>query len=110
MSGETIISKAISDALAFDPAVRLWRNNCGVVRKGGRFIRFGLCVGSSDLIGLIASRFAALEVKAPKGSVTTEEQHQFIADVRALGGFACIVHSVDEARAAVARAKTGAVE
>ena len=34
-------------------AVRLWRNNTGaLVDQQGRFVRFGLCKGSSDLIGL----------------------------------------------------------
>jgi hypothetical protein len=33
--------------------VRLWRNNTGaLVDQQGRFVRFGLCKGSSDLIGL----------------------------------------------------------
>jgi hypothetical protein len=33
--------------------VRLWRNNTGVlVDQQGRLVRFGLCRGSSDLIGL----------------------------------------------------------
>jgi hypothetical protein len=34
-------------------AVRLWRNNTGaLVAPQERFVRFGLCKGSSDLIGL----------------------------------------------------------
>jgi hypothetical protein len=33
--------------------VRLWRNNSGaLVDQQGRLVRFGLCKGSSDLIGL----------------------------------------------------------
>jgi len=34
-------------------SVRLWRNNTGaLIDQQGRIVRFGLCKGSSDLIGL----------------------------------------------------------
>jgi hypothetical protein len=33
--------------------VRLWRNNVGALRdENGRLVRYGLCPGSADLIGL----------------------------------------------------------
>jgi hypothetical protein len=88
---------------------RLWRNNTGAIKdQTGRLVRFGLCTGSSDLIGIlpititpemIGKRigvFVALEVKTPKGK-PTEEQINFIQRVRELGGFAGVARSVDEA-------------
>lgn len=67
--------------------VRLWRNNTGaLVDQQGRFVRFGLCKGSSDLIGLRAleitpemvgqrlAQFVALEVKIASGAVSPEQR------------------------------------
>lgn len=41
----------------------LWRNNVGLAVDGPRKIRYGLAVGSSDLIGLLVpeGRFVALD-------------------------------------------------
>lgn len=69
---------------------RVFRNNTGTAEtKDGRFIRFGLCVGSSDLIGIYQGRFVAIEVKRP-GKNPTTEQENFINMVRKLGGIAGI--------------------
>jgi hypothetical protein len=58
--------------------------------------RFGLCVGSSDLIGWQpGGRFTAREVKTARG-ITTEEQANFIKQVLRDGGDAAIIRSVDE--------------
>ena len=88
---------------------RLWRNNTGTLYdRQGRPVRFGLCKGSSDLIGLRSitigpehvgqqlAVFAALEVKSATGR-PTPEQVAFIETVRDLGGLAGVVHSVSEA-------------
>jgi hypothetical protein len=61
--------------------VRLWRNNTGaLVDQQWRFVRFGLCKGSSDLIGLRSleitpelvgqriAQFVALEIKTNCGA------------------------------------------
>lgn len=65
-------------------------------------IRTGLCVGSADLIGMLApqGRFLALEVKRP-GEKPTREQELFLELVRKSGGVAAVVHSVEEALAVV---------
>jgi len=89
--------------------VRLWRNNTGaLVDRQGRLVRFGLCRGSSDLIGLRSveitpamvgqriAQFIALEVKAP-GGVLRPEQRAFLRTVQELGGLAAECRSVDEA-------------
>jgi hypothetical protein len=90
--------------------VRLWRNNTGtLLDRNGRPVQFGLCKGSSDLIGLrtvtvtpemVGQRlavFAALEVKAPKGRLTSE-QRSFLGMVEEMGGFAGEVRSVEDGR------------
>jgi hypothetical protein len=91
--------------------IRLWRNNCGVLPdRQGRPVRFGLCPGSSDLIGLrtvtvtpemVGQRlavFAAVEVKAPRGKLT-EQQGHFLAAVERMGGLAGVARSVEDAAA-----------
>ena len=90
-------------------AVRLWRNNTGaLVDQQGRFVRFGLCKGSSDLIGLHSleitpemvgqrvAQFVALEVKTSQG-VLSPEQRAFLRLVQELGGVAAVCRSVEEA-------------
>ncbi len=90
-------------------AVRLWRNNTGaLVDQQGRFVRFGLCKGSSDLIGLRSleitpelvgqrlAQFVALEVKTAQG-VLSQEQWAFLLLVKDLGGVAAVCRSVEEA-------------
>jgi hypothetical protein len=91
-------------------STRLWRNNTGALRdERGQLVRYGLCQGSADLIGIRTVTitpdmvgqqvgvFAALEVKAPKGR-TTPEQDAFLAMVRQRGGIAGVVRSVEDAQ------------
>jgi hypothetical protein len=90
--------------------VRLFRNNTGALKDmHGRLVRFGLCQGSSDLIGwrtvtitpdMVGQNlavFTAIEVK-DKGRPTPEQQ-RFIEVVRDAGGIAGIARSVDDAKA-----------
>lgn len=89
--------------------VRLWRNNTGVLfDRAGRPVRFGLCNGSSDLIGLrsivigpehVGKRlavFAAVEVKTASGRAT-DEQKAFLSVVNDLGGLAGVARCEDDA-------------
>ncbi|TGG96499.1 MAG: hypothetical protein ERJ67_00785, partial [Aphanocapsa feldmannii 277cV] len=68
-------------------ATRLWRNNTGaLIDRQGRLVRFGLCKGSSDLIGLRSveitaamvgqhiGQFIAIEVKTPQGAIRPEQE------------------------------------
>jgi hypothetical protein len=58
---------------------------------------YGICVGSSDLIGIApCGRFLAVEVKTATGRVTKEQQ-TFIDAVCRAGGIAGIARSVDDA-------------
>jgi hypothetical protein len=129
--GEGQLSDAIREALAYEPGLRLFRNaQCAVV-KSNRMVRGGLGNGSADLVGLLAptGRMVALEVKVPGEVPTAEqmsralakgaygrsredermlEQGAWLHQIREHGGFAAYVSSVEEARAAIARARQGA--
>lgn len=113
---ESEIQAKIREALGREHDLTLWRNNVGVAEmwssagKSQR-VQYGLCVGSSDLIGILSpgGRFVALEVKKP-GEKPTEEQVKFMRHVRQMGGFAAVVCSGAEASAAVQRAREGASE
>lgn len=76
----------------------VWRNNVGVLKNAaGIPIKFGLCVGSSDLIGITPDgRFLAVEVKTDKGK-PTPDQIRFIDAVKRKGGVAGIARSTEEA-------------
>ena len=79
--------------------VRLFRNNVGVLRdERGQYVTYGLCVGSSDLVGDCPINglavFVAVEVKAP-GKRATIEQEAFISSVNARGGIALSCDSVE---------------
>ncbi|MCP9787480.1 VRR-NUC domain-containing protein [Cyanobium sp. Maggiore-St4-Cus] len=91
--------------------VRLWRNNTGaLVDQQGRFVRFGLCKGSSDLIGLRSleitpelvgqriAQFVALEIKTGSGTVSPE-QRAFLQLVQQLGSLGGVWRSIAEAQA-----------
>lgn len=82
----------------------IWRQNVGTLKNAaGIPIKFGLCVGSSDLIGLTPTgKFLAVEIKTPTGKATTE-QLRFIEAVRSRGGIAGIARSPAEALALLAQ-------
>lgn len=74
----------------------------------------GDCDGNGRARALLG-RFIALEVKRPAApgrsrGRTSDDQDQWLALVRRMGGFAAVVSSVDEARAALARARRGESE
>ena len=100
---ESDIQRLIMLALS-EAGCLIWRNNTGVLKNAaGIPIKFGLCVGSSDLIGLTPTgRFLAVEIKTSKGRATTE-QMRFIEAVRARGGIAGIARSPAEALALLAQ-------
>ena len=73
-------------------------------------MRFGLCKGSSDLIGLRSleittelvgqriAQFVALEIKTGSGTVSPE-QRAFLLLVQQLGGLGAVCRSIAEAQA-----------
>lgn len=94
---ETNIMNACMVALSAAGCI-VWRNNTGILKDAnGRPIKFGLCTGSSDLIGICADgRFLAIEVKTPVGKVSPA-QNLFIAAVRRNGGRAGVARSAADA-------------
>ena len=121
------------------PGVRVVRNNPGLVVSWHRRLDAsahpfagGLGVGSADLVGMVTcevvmrgkplvfGRAFCLEVKSDAASerksrsasrrTTIEDQERWARSVRLLGGFCCVVHSLEEACAAVLRCRMGASE
>lgn len=89
---------------------RLFRNNVGVFQTlDGRYIRTGLCVGSSDLIGwrsvtitpemvgMKIAQFVGLEGKAGR-KTQTKEQKAFAEILTNAGGLAAVVRTIDDVR------------
>lgn len=129
-SNETNIVRKIMLALSKFTNVRIFRNNTGsawigqsvkftkrqtvsveagdVLVRQGRFFTAGLCVGSSDLIGIKSVEvtpemigkkiavFTAVEVKNQIGRAT-KEQIAFIEMVNNLGGIGYIARNESEA-------------
>jgi len=119
------IQSEISIELSKARHVRIFRNNVAqtyigeVIQKDAktitlanyRVLHAGLCVGSSDLIGLESlsitpemvgqkiARFIGIEVKTPTGHIK-KEQIAFQNFINERGGKAVIVRSVDEAKEA----------
>ena len=121
MTAETALTKRMLAEHGAHPDSRLWRNETGVFWAGKKVrqnrtqhamptmlqpgevilrnasrVSAGLCVGSSDLIGIAAGGlFLAAEVKTPKTRISPA-QPKFIKVVRDLGGIAGFVRTVDE--------------
>lgn len=106
-SDELAIQNAIRLEHGAGPA-RLWRNNTGALKDAqGRLVRYGLCQGSSDLIGLRThviteadlghrlAQFVAIEVK-DRGRLTPE-QRAFLQMVEQAGGLAGVARSPEDA-------------
>lgn len=92
---ERSIMIATRAAIAARDDARVWRNNVGVDLARG--VRYGLAVGSGDLIGIVQGRFLSLEVKKPEDGRTSDEQRAWQRVVRRFGGVAEIVTSAEEA-------------
>jgi len=98
---EKLIQRAVRLYLGTQPDIVVWRNNVGVANQRGLIVRYGLCVGSADIIGIgPGGRFLAFEVKTATGRVS-DEQAQFLELVRVMGGYSMVVRSVADAKRAV---------
>lgn len=76
----------------------LWRNNTGGFYDArGRFVRYGLCKGSSDLIGVYKGRFLAIEVKMPNKKPSLE-QIKFINWINEKGGIAFVATCAEDVK------------
>lgn len=113
---ESDISSDIRIDLGGRIDTRLFRNNVGRLpdpRAPGKWVAYGLCPGSSDLIGwhtvtitpdMIGSKiavFTAIETKRPGARTDPErleKQMNFINIVQRFGGYSGVATSVLEAR------------
>ena len=95
--------------------MRLFRNNVGVaMTSSGSMVKFGLCAGSSDLIGMIPVEitqemvgqkiavFCAVEVKTKKGKLT-KQQVLFLEMVNSMGGIGVVVKSPEDLQKALCK-------
>ena len=119
---EKTIQNQIQIALSQIPGVTNWRNNTGSAWTGNktarlkngalliyepRPVKFGLCPGSSDLIGLksvtitpdmvgqTVAIFAAVEVKTKTGRAT-DKQNNFLKHINQAGGIGIVARSPDD--------------
>ena len=108
MSNEAYVQNKIRLAVGSGD-VRLFRNNTGALMdQTGRLVKFGLCKGSSDLIGfrsititqdMVGSKvaiFSAIEVK-DKGK-TTVDQKNFLNIINNSGGYAGVARNINDAK------------
>ena len=108
LSNEAYVQNKIRLAVG-SGEVRLFRNNTGaLLDMQGRLVKFGLCKGSSDLIGfksvtitpdMVGQKiaiFSAIEVK-DKGKATVDQKN-FINIVQKAGGFAGVAKNVNDAK------------
>ena len=123
-----LIQLALSEA-----GCTVWRNNVAKAWVGDRYVRLangdmviknprplnaGLCVGSSDLIGIYPKKvtqdmvgstvgiFIGHEIKTTKGR-PTDDQSRFIEHVNSRGGIAGIARSPADAIALLAKYSRG---
>jgi len=104
---ENKIQADIEAALGAEPDLLLLRNAVGDAvyhNDAGemRRLKYGLLTGSPDLVGILAphGRWVCFECKAIGGSLS-DDQIRVHRIWRAMGAFVAVVHSVEEARAAL---------
>jgi len=99
---EAELQREILNAFEYDPNIKLFRNNTGMIKaENKRLVRFGQ-VGSADLLGIVkhfrckkcdASQdgvFLAIEVKSDKGKVT-ELQKRWQETISKYSGIVLVV-------------------
>lgn len=101
---EAVIKAQARAAINAIPGCRVWNNPVGAVEKDGYHVKFGLAVGSADLIACCWGRFVSIEMKAP-GKKPRPDQLAWIELVESFGGIADWADSVEKAVAIVERAR-----
>jgi hypothetical protein len=99
---EAAIVRQILLELGNELDFRLWRNNSGALTDvTGRVVKYGLGVGSADLIGILAPRgtMVCFEVKTPDArSQPSKDQIAWGNVITNMGGLYVVVRSAGEAR------------
>ena len=87
--------------------VMVMRNNVGMAKMAGGFVRYGLGVGSPDLICIVPpmGRVVGIEVKRPKVGRIGKEQERWHAVAKRYGAIVGIVDSVQGALDLVGQAR-----
>lgn len=77
----------------------LMRNNVGMaVTKDGRHIKYGLGVGSPDLVGWTnTGRFVGAEIKEGRG-VLSKEQLNFLKRINECGGLGIVAYDQEDVK------------
>lgn len=95
---ERVLQNKIILALSKEGCL-IWNNDTGAVKdaRTGRYIKYGLAVGSADLVGVCPDGVALFcEVKTATGRAS-QEQRNFIAACRRNNARAGIARSVEDA-------------
>ena len=79
--------------------LRVWRQNTGaLINQHGHLVKFGL-QGSADILGIIKphGRFLAIEVKAPRGKLTAQ-QERFKQMIEGHGGLYILARTLEDVK------------
>jgi hypothetical protein len=78
--------------------VYVMRNTVGAIRKGQRFISYGLGKGSSDVVAIVApyGRWLCVEAKRGKGGRYEDGQEEWLAKVRLYGAVSGTVRKPED--------------
>ncbi len=108
VEGEKSLMTRIVTAVAASGVI-VMRNNVGVAKMAGGFVRYGLGPGSPDLICIVPpfGKFLGLEVKRPKRGRVEAHQERWHAMARRYGAVCGVVDSVEAALALVEEARRG---
>lgn len=108
--GDTMKERNIQNSIRLECSkgnTRLFVNDVGVAKVGERTIRYGLCNGSTDLVGVhtitvtgdMVGREVGVavfaEVKTPTGTVKPHQQ-DFMNQMSKMGCIAGVVRSIDD--------------
>lgn len=107
---EASVLKRVQEALWAVGGVHVMRNNVGAIKKGSRFIRYGLDgKSSSDLVAIVApfGRWLCIECKRGDGGNGIEEKDQLVwlEKMRRYGAVAGICTTPEQALALVEEAR-----
>lgn len=107
---ESSVLRRVTEALWAVGGVEVMRNNVGAIKKGARFIRYGLAVGSSDLVCIVAphGRWLCVEVKDSAGGEVSEAQTKWLEKMRLYGAVTGIATCPEDALALVLEARKAA--